>query len=948
MKIRTKLAIGFAAVALPILIIGALIGVYNQRSLRAAIEDIEVVSLEIGNVHAIERAMEKAVMSTNDYIITGKKSYIDEFRKHSTEMTRLLNEVADNLRGLRRVNGERAEKESRILDSVREAWTNVRKISRTIFEIPDPVGDRSAARLMEEMDYRWLGPATSLLTQWHALDSAELTDATGSLNQHWTRAWRVMAAGLALLSALGAYLVYFLSKRLVGPIEHLQEGAAMIAEGNLDYRVIVDSGDEIELLAGEFNEMAIRLGDSYSSLEDKVAERTAELKREEERLRESEQRFREFFENEPAYCYMVSTEGTIMDVNKAALTALGYSKGELVGSPLRKVYAPEAMARLRECFEKWKECGELRDEEITIITKRGERRTVLLNAGTVRDAEGKVLHSISVQQDITERTRVEEHIRRQADITRDLLRISEAAIRTTDMGRLMREVTGSVARITSSDMCLSYLWEPGTLRFRPAEGSGLAQEQIPVFMTSSLDMDHALIREAVETGDVRLSGERGDEEVDPFAWTGPVSITAVIPLLGRRAYLGIMACIYFEGNPRTAAGLADVDMDLLSGIGNQVSTALEEARLYQDSINKAMELSHKIETIEAMHEIDRAILSTLDPQEILEVAVNIVSKLVPCDTATTLILDSESGGLVIKAGFGLKVEPGAAPVADETALEAVRTMRPVYVSNIQDKANDACSHNCTEGGSCRSRLVLPLAIKGEAAGVLSVCSSRRSAFTPDDLSTLEKLATQIGIALDNARLVQDLRDLFIGIIKSLSETIDAKSPWTRGHSERVTKIALEIARNMGMSGREIEEMEVAGLLHDIGKIGTVETILDKPGKLTDEELKNLSEHPERGAEILRPIKPLGKVLPIIRHHHEHFDGNGYPYGLAGTDIPLGARILAVADTVDAMGSDRPYRKGRSREAIVAELKRCSSTQFDPRVVEACLKILNAETPAHPA
>lgn len=176
-------------------------------------------------------------------------------------------------------------------------------------------------------------------------------------------------------------------------------------------------------------------------------------------------------------------------------------------------------------------------------------------------------------------------------------------------------------------------------------------------------------------------------------------------------------------------------------------------------------------------------------------------------------------------------------------------------------------------------------------------------------------------------------------VESLSSAIDAKSPWTAGHSARVTKYALDIAKEMGFSENELKDLQLAGLLHDIGKIGTYEAILDKPDKLTEEELKIMRLHPVKGAEILAPIKQLKHIIPGIKYHHEFYDGKGYPDGLKGEEIPIGARILAVADAVDAMGADRPYRNGKPMDAIVAELKRCSGAQFDPKVVEAFLKTL---------
>ena len=262
---------------------------------------------------------------------------------------------------------------------------------------------------------------------------------------------------------------------------------------------------------------------------------------------------------------------------------------------------------------------------------------------------------------------------------------------------------------------------------------------------------------------------------------------------------------------------------------------------------------------------------------------------------------------------------------------------PQYVADLRETGHLLPLEKKLSAEGFVSHIRVPLTVKGEVIGVLVTGSKRVAAFSAEDLSILEKLASQIGIALENARLLSDIEELFIGTVKTLSEAIDAKSPWTRGHSERVTAIALDIGRELGFGDEEIKKLELAGLLHDIGKLGTYEAILDKPGKLTDEEQEIMREHPRKGAEILAPIKQLSDICPIIKHHHEYYDGTGYPDGLKGEEIPFMARMLTVADTVDAMGADRPYRKGKPMTAIIAELERCAGTQFDPGVVSAFLK-----------
>lgn len=188
----------------------------------------------------------------------------------------------------------------------------------------------------------------------------------------------------------------------------------------------------------------------------------------------------------------------------------------------------------------------------------------------------------------------------------------------------------------------------------------------------------------------------------------------------------------------------------------------------------------------------------------------------------------------------------------------------------------------------------------------------------------------------------ELQKLYQGLVVSFANAIDAKSKWTAGHSERVTNYALAIAKEMGVDGGNLELLRTAGLLHDIGKIGTYDAILDKPGKLTGEEFELVKRHPLQAEMILSPIKGLEEVIPIIRSHHEKLDGTGYPDGLKGDEIPLLSKILCVVDSYDSMTSDRPYRPSPGREYAISELKRCSGTQFDHKVVEAFLRVLEKE------
>ena len=209
-------------------------------------------------------------------------------------------------------------------------------------------------------------------------------------------------------------------------------------------------------------------------------------------------------------------------------------------------------------------------------------------------------------------------------------------------------------------------------------------------------------------------------------------------------------------------------------------------------------------------------------------------------------------------------------------------------------------------------------------------------FTANDSVLLRPVASLLNVYRKNLGMYVDLKELVFGVVRALSSAIDAKDPYTRGHSERVARLAVCLGRQMMLGSDELSNLYLAGLLHDVGKIGVEDQVLKKPGRLTPDEYRHVMSHVEIGVSILRELKRLRHVLPGILHHHERFDGGGYPDGIKGDDIPLIARILAVADSFDAMSSDRPYRPRRSPEEVLSILRQGANNQWDGRVVEAAL------------
>lgn len=212
-------------------------------------------------------------------------------------------------------------------------------------------------------------------------------------------------------------------------------------------------------------------------------------------------------------------------------------------------------------------------------------------------------------------------------------------------------------------------------------------------------------------------------------------------------------------------------------------------------------------------------------------------------------------------------------------------------------------------------------------------------FDPEELQMIVKNGINAyELTLSKESLLQDLRELFFTTIKSISSALDAKDTYTHGHSYRVTLYSLILCKELNLDDQFVEEIETAGLLHDIGKIGVPESILCKPGKLTDEEFDIIRDHPARGKKILNNIRKLSNTSNWVNSHHERWDGRGYPQKLKEKEIPLPARILAIADTYDAMTSNRSYRQGLPHEVAVEEIRKCAGGQFDPELAEIFLKI----------
>jgi putative nucleotidyltransferase with HDIG domain len=272
-----------------------------------------------------------------------------------------------------------------------------------------------------------------------------------------------------------------------------------------------------------------------------------------------------------------------------------------------------------------------------------------------------------------------------------------------------------------------------------------------------------------------------------------------------------------------------------------------------------------------------------------------------------------------------------------------RNGKPLIVNNVKMDKRFNKNIDKVTGFVTKSILAAPLVSERSIIGVIEVLNKvNGKGFKKQDLEVLVALAPTAAIAISNARLHQKVLDDHKNTVKALAAAVDARDHYTCGHSQRVTRYALLGGIELSLPAEELEVIEYAGLLHDIGKIGVSDTILCKPGYLTDEEWVIMRQHPEIGAKILEDIPFLEKARELVLYHHERYDGKGYPEGLAGKDIPIGARLIAIADAFDTMTTDRAYRPLPGIDYAINELYRCSGTQFCPVAVEAFVSGLKAQ------
>lgn len=368
---------------------------------------------------------------------------------------------------------------------------------------------------------------------------------------------------------------------------------------------------------------------------------------------------------------------------------------------------------------------------------------------------------------------------------------------------------------------------------------------------------------------------------------------------------------------------------LLGNILNKVS--------YNESIELLnQELFRKLQEIAILQTISSELDLIYDNKKIYQRIVEMASTLLKVREASFGIV--EKGYLRLKGVIGVTKKDIA---IQDSILEKVISTKNYYLATYGES-------NPHTGAPLASPLLsIPLAMNEEVFGILNLSDKADgTGFSEDEVYLAITFAKKAALRIENNALYEVLYTNLVNTLKSLVMSIEARDSYTKQHSERVTAYALEIAEVMNLIEDEKDVIRFGGYLHDIGKIGVRDTVLLKPGRLTEEEKAEIKLHPVIGGNIIKPIKFLPKERELVLYHHERFDGKGYPEGLEGEKIPRIARILAVADTYDAMTSSRPYRSAKTHEFAINELKRCSNTQFDGEVVKAFLNTMTGRGRIH--
>ncbi|GAB4496047.1 MAG: GAF domain-containing protein [Anaerolineales bacterium] len=483
---------------------------------------------------------------------------------------------------------------------------------------------------------------------------------------------------------------------------------------------------------------------------------------------------------------------------------------------------------------------------------------------------------------------------------------------------------------------LLFLYQPTThqLIFKTSVG------KIETPLLTRLSLNSSGIMQLCKGGKIYWSADAADtpmwQPLYPNQPEEPPHNVLLIPLRHAEKQLGIVAFFNLSQPPNIA---------WLHLLTQRLVSELYKLSLLEASYQRSERLS-------ALIAIIGQIGSTLDRDHILRMIIDYARELLNAEASSLFLLDEKTGDLILLLASNLNavsVEQLRIPAGKGIIGHVVATGETVLVADTSQDERHYSGIDQSSGFVTRSILAVPMrthtivlgsergATDERIIGGLEGINKLDGTFDQEDVQLLTILASQAATVLQIANLYADANELFLDVTKALTAAIDAKDPYTEGHSQRVCDFSVEIAREMDLHPEMIHHIRIGSLLHDVGKIGVPDAILTKPGRLTDEEFSIMKMHPSIGERIMSQVRMLHTELPAISEHHERLDGRGYPKGLTGEQISLAGRIVATADVFDAMTSDRPYRGALSVEEVFDFMRNQVGNHFDETCVDALVR-----------
>lgn len=405
----------------------------------------------------------------------------------------------------------------------------------------------------------------------------------------------------------------------------------------------------------------------------------------------------------------------------------------------------------------------------------------------------------------------------------------------------------------------------------------------------------------------------------------------IAPLLASGEFLGMISMVNKQG----AAAFSEEERLMLQALAGHSAIALYTARLNEQRA-RSNERQQLLEQIRAYFQ------STLDNDLLIPRIFDEVNKAIQAEGQSIWLLDEDGNhatcryatGANSSSVIGLRVSIHHSIVGD-----CILRREPILVADAQNDPRFNRDADSKTGLTTRSLMSVPMVRQGKAIGALQAINKQTGGlFGPDDLYLFNSIAGSAALAIENARLFQELQASYDLTLYALTAALDLRDRETEGHSQRVVAYTLRLAKELKLEAEFMEHLRRGALLHDVGKIGVPDRILLKPAALDPDERKEIEKHPQKGYEMLLGISPLAEAIKVVLAHHERWDGLGYPLGLKAEGAPLGARLFSVADTFDALTSDRPYRARRPYEVARKVIEEEAGKQFDPQVVTAFLAV----------